>query len=154
MHKLILASIFTLQTASVSAQEFTSPLDVMQTFYGAYLTGAVSDLSPYFSDRLTNEMAGARLSPDVIASLGIDPLVGATDAQVTQLTIAPTESDGTSRTIVKVSFHNRRVPVELTFELIQDAEHGWQIDHFEGQSGSIQWCTRSLVEATRRPSAE
>jgi hypothetical protein len=154
MHKIVLASVFALHGGFANAQEFTSPLDVMETFYGAYLSKGVSDPGPYFSDRLTREMAGARLSPEFIASLGIDPLVGATDAQVTQLRFSPDQNRDARRAIVEVSFNNRNVPVNLTFQLIREDLHGWQIDHFEGRSGSVRWCTRTLVEAARAPSGE
>lgn len=122
----------------------------METFYDAYLTGGVSNLAPYFSERLTSEMAGIRLSPELIASLGIDPLFGATDAQVAQLSFDSNHDGEAERATVSVSFHNRNVPVELTFELIREAEHGWQIDHFEGVSGSVEWCSRRLVEAAKQ----
>ncbi|MGB3335843.1 MAG: hypothetical protein WBA73_01555 [Devosia sp.] len=154
MYRRAFAALFVVQPTLALTQEFTSPMDVMGTFYGAYITGGVGDLAPYFSDRLTKEMAGARLSPEIIASMGIDPLVGASNPQVTQLMFSPTEPGEGRRATVEVTFHNRREPVELTFELIEEAKHGWQIDHFEGTSGSVNWCSRTLVEAMNQPSAE
>lgn len=150
MYRLVVAALFAIQPTLALAQEFTSPMDLMDTFYFAYITGGVSDLAPYFSDRLTKEMAGARLSPDIIAAMGMDPLVGASDPQVTQLMFSPTQGGEARRATVEVSFHNRREPVELRFELIEEERYGWQIDHFQGKSGAVEWCSRSMVEAMKR----
>lgn len=125
-------------------------MDVMETLYTAYLSGMeISDLSPYFSDRLTKELGDARISPQIIASMGVDPMIGASDPVLTQLTIAAGE-EVAERAVVEVSFHNRRVPVELKFELVRELVHGWQIDHLEGRSGDIEWNTRSIVSAVGR----
>jgi len=122
----------------------------METLYAAYLSGVeVSDLSPYFSDRLTKELGDARISPRIIASMGVDPMTGASDPELTQLRIAAGDAEA-ERAVVEVSFHNRRVPVELKFELVREPVHGWQIDHLEGRSGDIEWNTRSIVSAVER----
>jgi len=97
-------------------------------------------------------MGGAALSPEIIASMGVDPLIGAAQPQLNQLNIAASEG-GEERAVVEVRFHNRTVPVELTFELVREREHGWQIDHLRGKSGEVKWCSRSIVEAAGRMAA-
>ncbi len=135
--------------AAYAAPVFTTPMDLLGTLYNAYLGGhEVMDLDPYFSDRLEKEMQGVLLAPEVIQSLGVDPLVGAIGADVTMLNMDAV-SEG-ERVAVEVRFHNREEPVFIRFELVEEAAHGWQIDHLRGKSGDVEWCTRSLVQAKRR----
>jgi hypothetical protein len=152
MKKVALAIVLALHSGTALAQEFTSPLDVMETLYAAYLSGVeVHDLSPYFSDRLMEEIGDAHLSPEIIANMGVDPMIGATDAQLSQLFIDDAGGGG-KRAVVEVRFHNRRVPVELTFQLVLEPAVGWQIDHFHGKSGEIEWSAQTLAEAATRMS--
>lgn len=130
------------------AQQFSTPTDLLETVYEAYVSsGGITNLEPYFSDRLTEEMGEARLSPEIMEKIGVDPLVGAQDANITLLHMAD-EGGNDDRATVKVSFNNRQHPVQLTFGLVNEPVHGWQIDHLEGRSGAVEWCSRSIVEAS------
>jgi hypothetical protein len=146
-----LAMLFVaVRVAAPVAQEFTSPQDVLGTLYQAYMSGGgVDNVSPYFSDRLTEELGDTRISPAVMAAIGVDPLVGATDPEITMFEMEDKGHDG-ARVVVDVQFHNRHVPVHLTFELIKEDQHGWQIDHLSGSSGTVTWCSGALIEASKR----
>lgn len=154
MRKLAIAIAMSLLGAAPgSAEQFSSPTDLLSTLYEAYLTqGGVTNLEPYFSDRLTQAMGGARLSPEVMETLGVDPLVGASGANLTLLQIGEDAEDD-KRAVVDVSFHNRALPVQLRFELVREPVYGWQIDHLEGKTGDVSWCSRSLVEASKKAAA-
>lgn len=150
MRKLAVVIAMSLLGASPgSAEQFSSPTDVLSTLYEAYLTqGGVTNLEPYFSDRLTKAMGEGRLSPEIMEAMGVDPLVGASGANLTLLQIGE-DGDSENRAVVNVSFNNRALPVQLRFELVREPVYGWQIDHLEGKTGDVSWCSRSIVEASK-----
>ena len=130
-----------------AAQQFTSPEDLLATLYDAYLTAGVTSLEPYFSDELTQAMGDARITPAIMEAIGVDPLVGAEGAVITRFKLQSEPGEG-ERTAVEVAFHNRQTPVWLKFELVNEDKYGWQIDHLEGKSGEVTWCSRSIVAAS------
>lgn len=148
MQKFALAvALSLLPSLDVAAQQFTSPEDLLGTLYDAYLTTGVTSLAPYFSDELTEAMGDARITPAIMEAMGVDPLVGAEGAVITQLKMQSEPGEG-ERTVVEVAFHNRQTPVQLKFVLVNEAKSGWQIDHLEGKSGEVTWCSRSIVAAS------
>lgn len=51
------------------------------------------------------------------------------------------------------SFHNHGEHVTISFDLVQEPGHGWQIDHISGQAGDVSWCSNDLIAACKPPSA-
>ena len=155
MNNLLLTLICALLLVRPAAaqQQFNSPEDLLGTLYSAYMLNGVSNLEPYFSDRLAQEMGNARLSPEILASMGVDPLVGAEGGNLTLLKIE-SDTEDEERVVGTVTFHNRLVPVHLTFELVNEAVEGWQIDHLSGVSGKITWCSQSLIAAAKKQEAQ
>lgn len=136
-------------TSSVQSQEFTSPDDLLSTLYQAYLSAPVTNFEPYFSDRLTAEMAGGRLDRRVLQGLGADPLLGGERASlVTMFNLDTIEPEGLTATSV-ASFQSGGKPVTIRFQLVREDDHGWQIDHIKGQSGDFSWCSSDLIAAAR-----
>jgi hypothetical protein len=150
MHKVV-ATVFALLAPSVQAQEFVSPEDLLSTLYQAYLSAPLTNFEPYFSESLTAEMEGGRLDSQALQRLGFDPILGSDHPSlVTFFNLDTMQMKGLTATSV-ASFRSAGQPVTITFELLREEDHGWQIDHISGQSGSASWCSNDLVAAMRPP---
>lgn len=146
MRKAVIPLVILL-APNVQAQEFSSPEDLLSTLYQAYLFAPVTNFEPYFSDRLTAEMSGGRLDAKTLQLLGVDPIMGSEEPSL--VTVFNLETIETKRLTASsvASFRNRGEPVTISFELVHEQEHGWQIDHISGQSGDVSWCSSDLVAA-------
>jgi hypothetical protein len=141
--------VVALLASSVQAQQFSSPEDLLSTLYQAYLSAPVTNFEPYLSDRLTAEMNGGRLDTKTLQRLGIDPIVGSDEPSlVTVFNLETVETKGLTASSV-ASFRNHGERVTISFELVHEHEHGWQIDHISGQSGDVSWCSSDLVAAVQ-----
>jgi hypothetical protein len=141
--------IAALSAPSAQAQEFQSPEDLLSTLYQSYLSAPVTNFEPYFSDRLTAEMSGGRLNAKTLQRLGVDPIMGSDGPSLmTVFNLETMETKGLTATSV-ASFRNNGEPVTISFELVHEHEHGWQIDHISGQSGDVSWCSSDLVAAVQ-----
>lgn len=142
-------ALLSLLAPGAHAQEFVSPDDLLSTLYQAYLSAPVTNFEPYFSESLTAEMNGGRLNRQALQQLGIDPILGSDDASlVTFFNLDTIETEGLTATSV-ASFRSAGQPVTITFELVREEEHGWQIDHIRGQSGDVSWCSNDLIAAAQ-----
>lgn len=127
------------------AQEFSSPLDVVSTLYGTYfLNVPLTDIRPYFSDRLTTRLGGTIVGNEQFSKAGLDPLTGQLewDPRGFDLSIVWQTGD---KAKVQAKFIDSTEPIVVTFLLVKEDLHGWQIDHLEGRSGEQTWCTNTIV---------
>lgn len=146
----VTAALLALLAPSVQAQEFVSPDDLLSTLYEAYLSAPVTNFEPYFSARLTAQMAGGRLDQRALRRLGIDPILGGDDSSLlTFFNLDTMETEGLTATSV-ARFRSAGQPVTIIFELVREEDHGWQIDHIRGQSGNVSWCSNDLIAAVQR----
>jgi hypothetical protein len=144
-----LALGFLLAVQSGQAQEFASPEDLLTTLYRAYLLAPITNLEPYFSDELSAQMSGGRLDGQVMRQLGFDPILGLDEpALVTTFNLNTIDSNDLTATSV-ARFYNGGKPVKITFALVRETDHGWQIDHMSGQAAGVSWCSNDLVAAAR-----
>lgn len=76
----IVALILTWGFASTAqAQQFATPIDLVETLYSSYFSGLViDDFAPYLSDSLTAQMDG-KVGVSEFEVLGFDPIVGDAD---------------------------------------------------------------------------
>jgi hypothetical protein len=145
MRSCLLALMASFMPGLVSAQEFTSPLDVVSTLYNTYfLNVPLRDIRPYFSDRLTERLENAVVGRNEFREAGFDPLTGRLHWQpqgfkLDLISEAPTSAK------VRASFKDEASSTEIVFDLVREDKHGWQIDHIEGSSGEQSWCTNSIV---------
>lgn len=150
MRRLFLALMVSLTPGPVFAQAFTSPLDVVSTLYGTYfLNVPLSDIRPYFSDKLTEQLGGALVGREQFKAAGIDPLTGRLDWQPRgfDLSVLGQASDTAK---VQARFQDGVATTAVTFDLIREKPHGWQIDHIAGTSGDRSWCTNAIVSMTQQ----
>lgn len=127
------------------AQEFSTPLDVVGTLYGTYfLNVPLTDISPYFSDRLTERLNGKTVGHKEFSAAGIDPLTGRLnwDPRDFKLALLNQTADTAK---VAASFNDGPTGISVTFDLVREDMHGWQIDHIAGEAGDQTWCTNSIV---------
>lgn len=142
-------AVLAMATGGASAQQFDTPSDLLRTLYLSYISGVeIHDFSAYFSDDLTQELNGQRIGQAELRALGVDPITGGKDWQISSFEIHPLSEDGRSAD-VDVSFVNFRQPVSLRFELVWERVHGWQIDHISGRAGDVEWCTRDVISLTQ-----
>ena len=145
----IVAALIALSAPGVQAQEFVSPDDLLSTLYNAYLSAPVTNFEPYFSQTLTAELNGGRLDNEALLRLGFDPILGSDHPSlVTLFNLDTVDTEGLTATSV-VSFKSAGRPVTITFELVREEDHGWQIDHISGQAGGVSWCSDDLVTAVQ-----
>lgn len=127
-----------------AAQQFTSPIDLVETLYDSYFSGLpIDDFDPYLSTDLTSQMAG-KVGVAEFAVLGFDPIVGEPDWDPRNFTAKLLELEG-DKARVEVRFISRGMPVAVTLTLILEQVHGWQIDHIAGLAGERTWCTNDIV---------
>jgi hypothetical protein len=134
-----------------SAQEFTSPKDLLSSLYEVVLWGKrpMTDFEPFFSDQLTAAMAGGRLGEKQLQTLGFNPMTGVTNGElITRFEIDTAHASSTRATAI-AKFNAGDVPVVITFDLIREQQHGWQINQLSGTSGQYRWDTSDWVEATK-----
>jgi hypothetical protein len=125
-------------------QQFTSPSDLVNTLYSSYFDGVeIDDFAPYLSDNLTRKMAG-RVGMTQFSALGFDPIVADPHWEPRHFRAVPLK-EAADEAKFQVSFETRGVPVSITMTLIQEAMHGWQIDHIAGVAGDRTWCTNDIV---------
>ena len=148
MRSLIIPAAMAFLVSPVPAQEFTSPDDLLSSLYSGYLSGgAVTNFEPYFSDRLTEEMDGARVPREALGRLGFDPITGMDQPRLmTVFNLETLATEGLTATSV-ASFRADGVLFTINFELVREQRHGWQIDHISGKAGDVSWCTNDLVAA-------
>ncbi len=141
----VIATLIALLAPSASAQEFVSPEDLLSTLYHAYLSAPVTNFEPYFSETLTAETNGGRLDQQALQRLGFDPILGNDHPSlVTFFNLDTLETEGLTATSV-ASFRSAGKPVAITFHLVREDDHGWQIDHISGRSGDVTWCSNDFV---------
>lgn len=148
MRTLIALAILAAPPQSVLAQQFTSPNDLLSALYDQYLGGyAVTNFEPYFSDNLTQETNGAKVPREALKKLGLDPVTGLSEPQLmTTFNLETVETSGPTATSI-ASFRADGKAYTITFELVHEALHGWQIDHISGKVGDVTWCTNDLIAA-------
>ncbi len=141
-----LLALLALSVPSLSqAQEFTTPMDVVSTLYGTYfLNVPLTDISPYFSDELTDRLGGTTIGHDQFRAAGIDPLTGRLNWDPRGFKLALVEQTADAAEI-KASFQDGLTTISVTFDLVREHMHGWQIDHISGEAGDQTWCTNSIV---------
>ncbi len=135
-------------TNSSQAQEFTSPSDLLSALYNQYLGGyAVSNFEPYFSDSLTQATHGAQVPRAALKKLGLDPITGLSEPHLmTTFNLETVDTSGPRATSI-ATFNADGKAYTITFELVHEELHGWQIDHISGKAGDITWCTNDLIAA-------
>ncbi len=141
-----LLALFAVSVPSLSlAQEFTTPMDVVSTLYGTYfLNVPITDIAPYFSDELTDRLGGTTVGHDQFRAAGIDPLTGRLDWEPRSFKLdIVKQTDDTAE--IKASFQDGATAVTVTYELVREHLHGWQIDHIAGTAGDKTWCTDAIV---------
>lgn len=130
--------------SATSAQQFNSPLDLVETLYGSYFDGvAIDDLSPYLSNDLTRQMDGS-VGVSQFQALGFDPIVSDPNWSprgFQAVTVQQTEENSQ----VQVDFETSGVPVSIKITLVREPVHGWQIDHLAGSAGGRTWCTNDII---------
>lgn len=127
------------------AQEFTSPLDVVSTLYGTYfLNVPVRDISPYFSDELTEKLGDTVIGHDQFRMAGFDPLTGRLDWEPRGFQISLLHETGETAQ-VEATFQDGQTTISVTFDLVHEHPNGWQIDHIAGKAGERTWCTNAFV---------
>lgn len=150
MRSLIVTALMAFLVSAVPAQEFTSPDDLLSSLYSEYLSGrAVTNFEPYFSDRLTAEMDGARVPREALRRLGFDPITGMGQRRLmTVFNLENLATEGLTATSM-ASFRADGELFTIEFGLVREDRHGWQIDHISGKAGDVVWCTNDLVAAMR-----
>jgi hypothetical protein len=144
---LPIAALF-LTTSSLHAQEFTSPDDLMSALYNQYLGGQpVTNFEPYFSDDLTEKTHGAKVPQAALKKLGLDPITGMSEPHLmTVFNLETLETTGPTATST-ATFKADGTVFVITFGLVHEADHGWQIEHISGKAGETSWCTNDLIAA-------
>ena len=148
MRTLIALALLVALPQSVLAQQFTSPDDLLSALYNQYLGGQpVTNFEPYFSDDLTEDTNGAQVPRAALKKLGLDPITGLSDPHLmTTFHLETVETSGPTATSI-ASFRADGKTYTITFELVHEALHGWQIDHISGKAGEVTWCTNDLIAA-------
>lgn len=135
----------------VDAQQFSTPIDLVETLYNSYFIGmAIDDFAPYLSDDLTRQIDG-KVGTAEFRVLGFDPIVGESNWSPRHF-IAELVEQTTDHAKVRVDFFTNGMPVSVTFTLVHERLHGWQIDHISGTSGRRTWCTNDIIAL--RPAAK
>jgi hypothetical protein len=140
----------TLLAPEAKGQEFTSPRDVltpcMKWWFGET---TLFGTDPFFSDSLSARMSGGSLGQEQFARLGFNPMIGVTKGElITSFDIDTNHSSPTKATAI-ASFNAGDVPVTITFNLVREDQHGWQIDALRGMAGDVSWDTADWVDATK-----
>jgi hypothetical protein len=145
MRRGLLFIIFSCCPALSYAQEFTSPIDVVSTLYGTYfLNVPLTDIRPYFSDELTGQLGSTVIGQEQFRRSGFDPLTSQLDWDPRGFALTLVRQNA-STAVVLARFTEDSKAVTVSFELIKEVEHGWQIDHIEGTAGDQTWCTNAIV---------
>jgi hypothetical protein len=127
------------------AQEFSSPLDVVSTLYGTYfLNVPVRDITPYFSDELTERLGGTIIGHEQFRLAGFDPLTGRLDWDPRSFKLSLL-NQALNTAQVRASFQDGTTTISVTYDLVREDPHGWQIDHIAGEAGELTWCSNSIV---------
>ena len=130
--------------STAEAQQFASPIDLVETLYSSYFSGLViDDFAPYLSDRLTAQMDG-KVGVSEFEVLGFDPIVGHADWEPRNFEAELLEQ-GEHEAQAKVGFISHNVQISITLTLILEPLHGWQIDHIAGVAGNKTWCTNDII---------
>lgn len=145
MRKSIAAVILAWSFASAAqAQQFTSPIDLVETLYSSYFSGvAIDDFAPYLSDGLTSRMDG-KVGVSEFQVLGFDPIVGDRAWEPRNFKAELVEQDA-AKARVHVGFISHDVPISVTLTLTLEPLHGWQIEHIAGVAGDKTWCTNDIL---------
>lgn len=145
MRKSIVALMMALSCVpAVQAQQFTSPIDLVETLYSSYFSRlTIEDFDPYLSDALTDRMNG-KVGVSEFEVLGFDPIVGDADWEPRNFRTELIQQD-IKQARVHVGFLSHSVPISITLNLVIEPLNGWQIDHIAGVAGSKTWCTNDIV---------
>lgn len=145
MRKLLIGLSFGIAAVSGAlAQQFDTPLDLVETLYGSYFDALpIADFAPYFSDDLTRQLAGT-VGVSEFEALGFDPIVSDPNWEPRDFSTV-TLLETHDRAQVLVGFETRRTPVSIKISLVREPLHGWQIDHIAGSAGDRTWCTNTII---------
>ena len=141
---LIGMSFWIAAISAAPAQQFDTPLDLIETLYGSYFDGLpIDDFGPYLSDDLTRKMDDS-VGVSEFKALGFDPIVSDPNWQPRDFQAAALFETKESAQ-VQIRFETNGTPVSLTITLIRETAHGWQIDHLAGSAGDRTWCTNDII---------
>jgi hypothetical protein len=145
MRSCLLVFLAVFSPSLSQAQEFSSPLDVVGTLYGTYfLNIPVTDISPYFSERLTARLGGTIIGHDQFRQAGFDPLTGQLDWDPRGFDLSIV-SQTANTAQVQAKFTDSNAPILVTFDLVKEDRYGWQIDHLVGVSDDQTWCSNAII---------
>jgi hypothetical protein len=145
MRRFLLAVFAFAAPGLALAQEFTSPLDVVSTLYGTYfLNVPMRDITPYFSDDLTERLGGTIVGHEQFRHAGFDPLTGRLDWAPRGFKLSLlNQAQNTAQ--VRADFQDGSNAISVTYDLVREEPHGWQIDHIAGKAGDLTWCSNSIL---------
>lgn len=128
-HLAYAAGLLMAFTGIASAETFATPKDLLTAFYKPYFDGAFYDDEAQFRSSYLEGLyeADSKDTPaGEMGALSFDPYVDGQDYELTEFVIEPAEISGDTATVA-VTFNNFETPIELTYELVNEAG-GWRIN--------------------------